>query len=91
LDVVIRNQVDVTCKLNCEGCASVDAFCVQGFNPERARAIVKGDSKCFCIAAASVIAKVTRDRLMEAHHLTWPQYNFAGEPWVQLPWGSFGW
>lgn len=40
--------------------------------------MVKGDSKVLCIAAASVIAKVTRDRLMEAYHEKWPQYNFAG-------------
>ena len=31
----------------------------QAFDPERARPVVKGDSKCLCIAAASVIAKVT--------------------------------
>ena len=28
------------------------------------------------IAAASIVAKVTRDRLMEAHHQTYPHYNF---------------
>lgn len=50
----------------------------QGFDLERARPVVKGDSKVLCIAAASVIAKVTRDRLMEAYHEKWPQYNFAG-------------
>ena len=32
----------------------------QAFDPERARPVVKGDSKSFCIAAASVIAKVIR-------------------------------
>lgn len=50
----------------------------QGFDPERSRPIIKGDSKCYCIAAASVIAKVTRDRIMEQHHARWPHYNFAG-------------
>ena len=53
-------------------------FRVQGFDPERSQPIVKGDSKILCIAAASVIAKVTRDRLMEQYHERWPQYNFAG-------------
>jgi ribonuclease HII len=38
--------------------------------------VVKGDSKVFCIAAASVIAKVTRDRIMERLHEEWPQYGF---------------
>ncbi len=41
-------------------------------------AIVKGDSKSFSIAAASIIAKVTRDRLMCEYHERWPDYGFAG-------------
>ena len=40
------------------------------------QAIVKGDSKSISIAAASIIAKVTRDRLMATLHKTYPQYNF---------------
>lgn len=40
-------------------------------------AIVGGDGKSFSIAAASVIAKVTRDRLMTSLHAQYPQYNFA--------------
>jgi ribonuclease HII len=40
--------------------------------------IVKGDSKSLSIAAASVIAKVTRDRIMQSHALTYPQYGFDG-------------
>jgi ribonuclease HII len=40
-------------------------------------AIVKGDSKSFSIAAASIIAKVTRDQLMLGHHEQWPEYGFA--------------
>jgi ribonuclease HII len=51
---------------------------VQGFDPESSRAVVKGDNKSTCIAAASVIAKVTRDRIMEQLHERWPLYNFAG-------------
>src|SRR5260221_625350 len=43
----------------------------------RQKAIVKGDAKSFSIAAASVIAKVTRDRLMLTLHKQFPQYNFA--------------
>jgi ribonuclease HII len=41
-------------------------------------AIVKGDSKSFSIAAASILAKVSRDRLMCAYHEQWPDYGFAG-------------
>ncbi len=40
------------------------------------RTIVKGDSKCLSIAAASIIAKVTRDRLMKKLAKTWPGYGF---------------
>lgn len=41
------------------------------------RTIVKGDSLCVSIAAASIVAKVTRDRMMMAYHEKYPQYNFA--------------
>ena len=40
-------------------------------------AIVKGDQKSFSIAAASILAKVTRDRLMREHDARWPEYAFA--------------
>lgn len=43
----------------------------------RQKPIVGGDAKSFSIAAASVIAKVTRDRLMLQVHEQYPQYNFA--------------
>ena len=39
--------------------------------------IIGGDGRSLSIAAASVIAKVTRDRIMRAHDVTWPQYGFA--------------
>ena len=37
------------------------------------RAIIKGDAKVLAIAAASIIAKVTRDRIMEKMHKRYPQ------------------
>ena len=40
-------------------------------------AIVKGDAKSVNIAAASILAKVTRDRLMREWDQTWPVYGFA--------------
>ena len=43
-----------------------------------AEAIVKGDSKVPAISAASILAKVHRDRLCEALHAAHPAYNFAG-------------
>ncbi len=39
--------------------------------------VVKGDAKCISIAAASILAKVTRDRYMEDLDRQYPQYGFA--------------
>jgi ribonuclease HII len=41
-------------------------------------AIVQGDARSYSIAAASVLAKVTRDRLMLEFDRQWPVYGFAG-------------
>jgi ribonuclease HII len=43
----------------------------------RQTALVKGDARSYSIAAASVLAKVTRDRLMDEYHERWPVYGFA--------------
>ena len=40
------------------------------------RAIPKGDARSVSIAAASIVAKVTRDRLMEGYHTQYPAYRF---------------
>jgi ribonuclease HII len=40
------------------------------------RCIVRGDQRCATIAAASVVAKVARDRLMLAYHEEFPDYGF---------------
>ena len=40
------------------------------------RAVVDGDNKCYCIAAASIVAKVYRDRLMEYLARLYPRYGF---------------
>ncbi len=45
--------------------------------PTPQRNLVKGDLRSHSIAAASVIAKVTRDRMMDAYHADYPEYNFA--------------
>lgn len=39
--------------------------------------IIKGDAKCYSISAASIIAKVTRDRIMREWDKVYPQYGFA--------------
>ena len=39
--------------------------------------IVKGDAKSVSIAAASILAKVTRDRMMEEYDILYPEYGFG--------------
>lgn len=58
----------------------------KSFDEKRSRAIVKGDSKCISIAAASILAKVTRDRIMvnELDKL-YPQYNFKQHKGYAVP------
>jgi len=38
--------------------------------------VIKGDSRCCSIAAASIVAKVRRDELMDEYHEIYPEYNF---------------
>ena len=45
--------------------------------PIRQKAIIKGDSKCASIAAASIVAKVTRDRIMTEIETEYPGYGFS--------------
>ena len=40
------------------------------------KSIIKGDAKCYSIACASIIAKVTRDRIMRQWDEVYPQYGF---------------
>jgi ribonuclease HII len=58
-----------------------DAVLVDGFRiPDLAipqRGIVKGDRRCAAIAAASIVAKVARDRLMQELDVADPRYGFS--------------
>jgi len=42
------------------------------------KTLVKGDQRSLSVAAASIVAKVFRDSLMEEMHRNYPNYNFAG-------------
>lgn len=53
-----------------------DAVTIPGL-PMKQVPIIKGDAKSISIGAASIIAKVTRDRLMESYEEIYPQYHFA--------------
>ena len=50
---------------------------ISGLPRQFQRPIVSGDAKSASIAAASILAKVTRDRAMEEYHRQYPQYGFA--------------
>lgn len=56
--------------------ALVDGNVVRGFKM-RAVPVVKGDSLCHSIAAASILAKVARDRLLDETEKLYPGYGFA--------------
>lgn len=56
-------------------CVLIDAVKLQVDVPTRA--IVHGDALSYSIAAASIVAKVTRDRIMTEYDKQYPQYNFA--------------
>jgi ribonuclease HII len=49
------------------------------------RPIIKGDGLSVSIAAASILAKVTRDRLMRDYHRHFPQYNFQAHKGYGTP------
>ena len=53
-----------------------DAVTIPGL-PQKQVPIIKGDAKSLSIAAASVVAKVTRDRMMETLDTKYPEYGFA--------------
>lgn len=57
-----------------------DFILIDGLNTIRVevpqKALIKGDALSVSIAGASIIAKVSRDRIMEMYHRQFPQYNF---------------
>ena len=54
-----------------------DAVIIPGIDPEKQVKIIKGDAKSLSIAAASIMAKVTRDHMMEGYDRLYPEYGFA--------------
>ena len=59
-------------------CALIDGLVVPAFPCTHQQAIVGGDGLCASIAAASIVAKVARDRMMRAYHAVYPEYGFDG-------------
>jgi ribonuclease HII len=59
----------------CPDFVLVDAFRIPDL-PMAQRAVIHGDARCTAIAAASIVAKVTRDRMMLELHANDPRYGF---------------
>lgn len=55
----------------------IDAFYIKHLNRKRQKAVKDGDTICASISAASIIAKVHRDKLMKKLSKTYPQYGFG--------------
>jgi ribonuclease HII len=49
------------------------------------KTIIDGDDKIFQISCASILAKVTRDRIMKNYHLLYPDYNFESHKGYATP------
>jgi ribonuclease HII len=71
--------------LDCSpGYVLTDGFPVRGF-PAPTLAMWQGDEVAACVAAASVVAKVTRDRIMRDLHHEYPEYGFARHKGYSTP------
>ena len=56
----------------------IDAFYIEALDKSNQKPIKNGDKMCSSIAAASIVAKVYRDNLMQKLHLEHPNYDFLG-------------
>ena len=69
-DMVARSKPEPDIFLN-------DAVIIPGIPEEKQVKIIKGDAKSVSIAAASILAKVTRDHMMMEYDKIYPEYGFA--------------
>lgn len=76
LQATMRGMEECVCKLKQKpDILLVDA--VKNLNVDcECLPIIKGDAKSYSIAAASIVAKVTRDKYMQDMHKLYPEYNF---------------
>jgi len=70
MKIAVRNLGIVPGHLLVDGRAAPDI-------PVSSTTVIRGDNRCFTIAAASILAKVTRDRIMMELDNEFPQYGFA--------------
>jgi ribonuclease HII len=90
VSVIGNEEIDRINILNATKLGMAEAFSNMGIEPDlllsdavevkppcRCLPVIGGDGKSFNIAAASIIAKVTRDRIMRDYDKIYPQYEFA--------------
>jgi ribonuclease HII len=94
------DELGMTAALRAAGLRAIAQLDAQGFSPDRivldgnhdylglgsrVTTVIKGDTKCLAVAAASCVAKVTRDRMMveEAEH--YPPYDFESNVGYPAP------
>ena len=91
--IIGQDEIDEINILNATKKALTDAINQMEIKPERIlvdaldkietngipyTSVIKGDAKMYSIGAASIIAKVTRDRIMREYDEVYPDYGFAG-------------
>ena len=57
-------------------CLLVDGNIFKSELPYKYKTIIQGDDKVYSIACASIVAKVSRDRMLKSYHQLFPQYEF---------------
>ena len=57
-------------------CLLVDGNCFRSDLPYHFKTIIKGDERVLSIMCASIVAKVTRDRILRIYHRIYPEYGF---------------
>ena len=75
LQLKTDEDCDPDVKIICH--ALIDGNRVPQDMPCPSESMIKGDGREYCIAAASILAKVSRDRIMRAYAKHFPEYNFA--------------
>lgn len=77
LNATKKAMADAISQLNpSPDCILLDAIKLEGITTKQV-SIIKGDSLSLSIAAASILAKVTRDRLLKDYDVNYPEYGFA--------------
>ncbi len=74
--VAMQQAYSQACSKSIPEITLIDGLPVKSF-PAKQLSIVKGDSLSATIAAASIVAKVTRDQIMRDLHITYPHYGFC--------------